>query len=301
MPAKDASQIKEKIILMLKRRGPSLPIHVARETELSALFASAFLSELFSENLIKISNMRIGSSPLYFMPGQEIMLENFSEFLKGKEKEAFLLIKDKKFLRDSSQEPAIRVALRAIKDFAIPFEKDNEICWRYFKASESEFKTEDKKVEEQKTNEVEKQLNISDKTEEEKSEQKVPEKVSPKDSEEKVKKLKPAKKKTSAKLKANEKFLERIKEFLSKSSTEIMGIEGLKKDEIILKIKIKGEEQLLLAYNKKKITEKEIIKAGKKASENGLKYSILSLGELPKKVSELIDALKDIKTIGKVE
>jgi len=58
---------------------------------------------------------------------------------------------------------------------------------------------------------------------------------------------------------------------------------------------------LLLAYNKKKITEKEIIKAGKKASENGLKYSILSLGELPKKVSELIDALKDIKTIGKVE
>lgn len=82
---------------------------------------------------------------------------------------------------------------------------------------------------------------------------------------------------------------------------EIVTIEGLKKDELILRIKRDGEEQLLIAYNKKKITEKDIIKAAKKASESNLKYSVLSLGEMPKNVSELIDALKNIKDIGKVD
>ncbi len=37
------------------------------------------------------------------------------------------------------------------------------------------------------------------------------------------------------------------------------------------------------------------------ASEIGLKYSILSLSELPKKVSDLISALGNIKDIRKVE
>jgi len=36
-------------MLAFKRRGPSLPVHIASETGLSMLFASAFLSELLSE------------------------------------------------------------------------------------------------------------------------------------------------------------------------------------------------------------------------------------------------------------
>ena len=86
--------------------------------------------------------MKVGNSPVYFIPGQERLLENFSQYLKSKEKEAFLLLKEKRFLKDNQQEPAIRVALREIKDFAIPFKKPetDELFWRYFTIPESEFK-----------------------------------------------------------------------------------------------------------------------------------------------------------------
>ena len=90
--------------------------------------------------------MRIGSSPIYFIQGQEQKLENFSEHLKSKEKEAFNLLKQKKFLKDSIQEPAIKVALREIKDFTIPFKKENEIYWKYFTASENEFENKQKEI-----------------------------------------------------------------------------------------------------------------------------------------------------------
>ena len=71
-------------------KGPSLPVFIAQETGLSILFASAFLSELIADKRLKISNMHVGSSPLYLVPGQEPMLENFSQYLKNKEKEAYL-------------------------------------------------------------------------------------------------------------------------------------------------------------------------------------------------------------------
>ena len=97
----DTTEIKEKIISLLQIRGPSLPVHVSSEIKTSILFASAFLSELASEKRIKISNMRVGSSPLYFLPGQEPLLEKFSQYLKSREKDAYMLLKGEKFLKDS--------------------------------------------------------------------------------------------------------------------------------------------------------------------------------------------------------
>lgn len=138
MPNQDTYPLKEKIVFIVQRRGPSLPIHIAQATGLSMLFSSAFLSELISDKKIKISNMKVGGSPLYFIPGQEPMLEKFSNYLKSKEREAFDLLKSKKILKDKEQDPAIRVALRAIKDFAFPVIHNEEIFWIYFTLSEQE-------------------------------------------------------------------------------------------------------------------------------------------------------------------
>ena len=149
MPAQDTSEVKEKIVSIFKRRGPSLPVHVSQETGLSILFASVFLSELLSEKKLGISNMKVGNTPIYFIPGQEPMLERFSEHLKSKEKESFNLLKEKTFLKDSEQEPAIRVALRSLKDFAVPFKKNDEFYWKYFIVSKEELKNflEERKTE----------------------------------------------------------------------------------------------------------------------------------------------------------
>ncbi len=318
MPVQDTLQIKDKMVMTLKEKGPSLPVHIAKEVGLSILFASAFLSELFNENEVKTSHMRVGSSPIYYLQGQEPALENYAEYLKSKEKESFLLLKEKKFLKEVELEPAIRVAIKEIKDFAIPFISNGETWWRYFTVEESELNNSVIEVEEDSPIETEETPEMTIEEANELEEKRMIEEISKIDNEEIKESEKPEKKELDIfeeekpkkitkrkapvkRAKPNEKFLEKVKEFLSKSSVEITGIEGLKKEELILKVRIHGEEQLLVAYNKKKIGEKEILKAAKTAEEFDLKYSILSLGELPKKISNLIDALQNIKTIGKVE
>ena len=134
----DPLETKNKILSILRFKGPSLPIHIATQTKISSIFAGAFLSELANEDAIKISNIKVGGSPLYYIKGQESMLDSFYKYLPEKEREAFLSLKQNKILEDRKQEPAIRVALRSIKDFAFPFKKDEEIFWRFHSTTEQE-------------------------------------------------------------------------------------------------------------------------------------------------------------------
>jgi len=285
----DAMQIKEKIISLLRLGGPSLPVHVAKGTGLSILFASAFLSELLYEKKIMISNIKIGNSPLYFLSGQEPQLERFSQYLKSKEKEAFFLLKEKKFLRDSEQEPAIRVALREIKDFAIAFRKNDEVYWRYFTVREEEF--------------GKKEMPISIEIKEESKV--IPGKLEGDlkifETEETIKKEKKKVTKRKISQKQNEQFFNKVKEFLSEGNIEILDIQSFNKNDLVLKINEDGEEKLLIAYNKKRITTADLLRAHKKSSEANLQYFVLGLGEPSKNLRDLISAIKDLSKIDKVE
>ncbi len=316
----DAAQIKNRIVSILMRRGPSIPVNISKEIGLTILFASAFLSELASEKIVKISYMRVGSSPVYYLPGQETSLEKFSQFLKSREKDAFLLLREKKFLRDREQSPAIRVALREIRDFALPFSVGDEVVWRYYLVPESEFKISEFKftkpetlkeerpiliqpikekepfieVKEEKsvimtpiTNEISEEKSAEEKHERPARKEKVKLKTLS------LKKKKPAKK--------DDKFFASIKEFLSKNSIDLIDIESFGKKEIILKIKDKGENKLLIAYNKSKITENEIINAAKKSSDVGMPYIILGQGGTLKKLDNLIEAIKNLSSIEKLK
>ena len=370
----DAAQIRGRIISFIRDNGPSLPVQISKETGLSILFASAFLSELYGEKIINISNLRVGSSPLYFIPGQEPQLERFSQYVKGKEKEAYLLLKEKAILRDSELQPAIRVALREIKDFAVPFEKNNEIFWRYFLVKEPErieiniieiaeqpeensiiennfantnfshrggeslhehqFQNEsvgssrggmDERNQKLGQEEVkEEKINIGEEIFQEnislgasgREFSRVPEKegITKENFDEAEKNIKIKKetthkekspKKTENKVKKTDKkddnFFNKIKDFLSKKEIEIVDIKEFKNNEALLKVKKNDKEQLLFAFNKKKITEKEILGAYKKATEENIPYSILSLGETTKKLGDLISAIKNLSEIGKIE
>ncbi|MGY4884606.1 MAG: hypothetical protein ACP5NZ_03445 [Nanobdellota archaeon] len=368
MPTQDASKTREKILSILRMKGPTLPVFISQDTGISMLFASAFLSELLSDKLVKMSHMRVGNSPIYYIPGQETQLERFGSYLKSKEKEAFLLLQEKKFLRDADQPPAIRVALREIKDFAFPFRRANETFWRYLTAKESEFRTDVKPIEEHEYKEArpkpfdkrereigakiikdidieeieeirkdkevfEKKKEIEIEIEEEiesskEAEEKeeyiqlpVPTPEKPKEEHEKEKKKekekyekpekqkskekskteKITKKKTSAAQKQDDKFFNKIKEFLSKETIEIINIESFNKNEIHLRIKSEGKEKLLVAYNKRKISDTDIINANKKASQLNLKYVILSMGEPSKKLTSLIEASQNLDKMEKIE
>lgn len=325
----DAAQIKERILYFLQKNGPSLPVHMAQAAGMSILFTSAFLSELLSERRVKTSVMRVGNSPLYFLPGQEPQLEKFSNHLKSKEKEAYLILKEKEFLKDSEMEPAIRVALREIKDFALPFQKDDEVYWRYFTTEESKFhrgKKEEKREPENKINivkteerneepvseiseeiakEVKEALDIFDEPKSE--ERREPEKIK-KEEKSKSSPKKPSQKKTTKKParkneSARNKFFNRVKEFLANQNTEILDIEEIGTTKITFRVKNIGEneEYLAIAYNKKRVTDLDIINAHKKAEEMGIGYKILCLGEPLKKLDNLINAAKTLRGIEKIE
>ncbi|MBR9704152.1 hypothetical protein GOV12_01980, partial [Candidatus Pacearchaeota archaeon] len=136
----DVNQIKNKIISFLNKNGPSLPIQISKFLESNSLFTSAFLGELLDEKKIKTSNLRVGGTPLYLIRGQEDKLENFTKYLHSKEQEAVILLKKHKILKDTSQEPAIRVALRKIKDFASAFKNNEDIYWRYLTTTNEEIR-----------------------------------------------------------------------------------------------------------------------------------------------------------------
>lgn len=132
------SEVHDKIIEAINNKGPSLPIQISKLIGMSSLFISAFLSELTDEKRIRVSHLKVGGSPLYFMAGHEEQLEKFYKFLHPKEAEAFLLLKKERVLKDSEQDPAIRVALRSIRDFSAGFKKDEEIYWKSILIPEQE-------------------------------------------------------------------------------------------------------------------------------------------------------------------
>lgn len=314
MPAQDTSQIKEKIVSFIKRTGPSLPVHIAKEAGLSILFASAFLSEILSEKIIKTSNMRIGSSALYFVPGQEKMLERFAHHLKSKEKEAFNLLKEKGTLKDSEQEPAIRVAIREIKDFAIPFRKSGseDLEWRFFNVPEKEREIlpEFPKIQEEPQGESQQQKRGEAPQKILKVQEELPREVQSKQNQElgifdnsienpKVQKVRKPKKKNSQK---ENNFFMKVKESLVKKSIELSDILVFNKNEIILRVQERGNEKILVAYNKRRISEGDIIKASKRAEEfDNLPYIILNTGTPLKRTGDLLKAIKNLSSIEEIE
>lgn len=129
----------------LKRNGPILPVRVSKIVGTNIMMASALLSQLVTEKKIRITHESIGGSPLYYVNGQEALLQDrLGNQLNGKKKEAYNLLKDKKVLQDNSLEPSIRIALRELKDFAVPIDvtlnEKLERYWRWYLTSNDQVK-----------------------------------------------------------------------------------------------------------------------------------------------------------------
>ena len=134
--------IRQKILTFIRMRGPSLPVHITKEINQNILMSSAILSELVSKGDLKISNVKVGGSPLYYLPGQEAKLLNFKDRLNPKDRKALELLQNKKILRDSRLQPIERVSLRQIKDFAVPLKVqiggNVELFWKWYLISSEE-------------------------------------------------------------------------------------------------------------------------------------------------------------------
>ena len=322
---------KEKMISFLRINGPSLPVRIAKAISSPPLFASAFLSELYNEKRIKMTDMKVGSSPLYYLQGQESTLEKFTEYLNQREKEAFSLLKKELLLDDESLSPVMRVAIRSLKDFAIPIRirinGELKLFWKYFMIEDSKIKEilENKisisiqqsipapiqqpisqpaiqthsptiSQEPPKTIPIQTtQLLMPAQNETDKKELK----ALPKLIEEKPK---IQREKKTAKKKIESKFAQDIQEYLKAKDIEIIEAIEQKKKEFTGKIRVNTifgkQEFYLIAKNKKKITETDLTLALQKANSEKMLSIIMAPGELDKKA---IPHLKEWRNILKFE
>ena len=255
----DVKEKKEKILSFLETNGPSLPVRISKAIEMEPVFTSAILSELLNDKKIKTSNLRVGSSPLYLLLNQEKNLEEHSDNLKHIEKEAYLKLKESRLLIDDDEEPAIRVALRSIKDFAKSFTYKDKLMWKYAFTPNSEIEEmlKPKQEKEEKQNKEETKNR--------------PEEIS----ETKSRQTKSEVKKSLEPIfitKENDQendFLDELKVFLKKRDIEFLDQIQSDKKEVVGKVSIKTSlgkiNFLLIAKNKKGVTKEELSSAIQRA------------------------------------
>jgi len=286
----NSKEVHAKIVDFLTKNGPSLPVHIARNGGMDMLFTGAFLSELYNDKTVKMSAMKIGNSSLYFLPGQEEMLEKFISYLPSKEKEACLLLKKEGFLEDAAQHPAIRVALRGIRDFAFPLKTEKGLFWRYLTfqeiAQEKIEKVQQKQIQQQQEPVVVVEQTVLLKPEIPTVEQQT------KEEKEELKRIK--------KQETEQKFLGEVKEFLKRKEILLVSIEEFTKKEVVAKIKVKGDLCVLIAIDKKRPSEEDIVKAYKRALKIDLPFHLLAKGDLNKKMKEMANAYKKMAGFGKM-
>ena len=128
--------LDQQILDMMKVRGAIIPAQIAKDIHKDLMMTSAILSELSSKKKVKVSHLKIGGTPLYYLEGQEAQLQKFSDRLDPKEKTAFTLLSQQKIAREEELNPVMKFLMRKIKDFAIPLEvtynNQTEIFWKWY-------------------------------------------------------------------------------------------------------------------------------------------------------------------------
>ena len=135
-------ELRERVYNFMSIQGPVVPIQVAKYIENESYVASAVLSELLGSKRIRISNKSVGSSRLYYLPGQETKVGDLLyPHLNSREKDAYNLLKENSVLKDTELEPWCRVALRDLKDFAfgllVETPQGKEGFWKFSLVSDS--------------------------------------------------------------------------------------------------------------------------------------------------------------------
>lgn len=162
-------------ILALAQASPVLPTQVAKTLNTNSIMAGAMLSEMCSKGMLKTSALKVGGSPLYYVPGKEEQLLSFIANLNEKDRNTVALLREKKLLRESELDALTRVSLAQIKDFAtaliVQYEGKEERFYKWFELKDDEAKSmiaqllNPPEVKEQIVEEVENKLEKADKIE----------------------------------------------------------------------------------------------------------------------------------------
>jgi len=286
---------REDILGVIRLRGPCVPSDIAKAMKVDNLIASAYLSDLKSTDHVKMSSLKFGGSPLYYLSGQENQLENFVDELNKKDREALVKLKQEKLIEDKNLDLLTRVSLRKIKDFAVPININNVLYWRWYSLTNEEVSNIIRARQPKKILIEEKIISKPEIILEKKLEQKkVETKLSGNENVQKIKKLeKTQEKKIQAKMPVTlpsilDNFFEKVKSSLNLEMNDIKIISKNKEFEgiVLLPTKLGNMKCCFRAINKKSINEKDLSAAYVSGLKKNLPVAILTSGELTKKAKE---------------
>lgn len=133
---------KEKIIQLIRTKGPVIPKDLVKSFNSDTFMTGAALSELVANGKLLITTVKIGGSPFYYLPEQKTRLQELSKHLNEKDIKAYNLLKEKKVLKDNELTPLLRVSLRYIPDYARPLQvtvdNSTELFWGWYLSSQDE-------------------------------------------------------------------------------------------------------------------------------------------------------------------
>ena len=277
---------RERALHYIKQYGPVLPIQIAKELGTNIIMAGAILSELAANKSIKITTVKRGGSPFYYIPGQEQKLQNLMQYLPEREREAYNLLNEKKVVKDKEAGPVMRVALRAIKDYAIPItvtsQDGEELFWKWYLSNEEDVKNKVESMLVKETPEVKEEAQIKKEEPKLPLPDKKPEQIKEKPEPKKIKKLV---EKTN--------FDALLREYLTNHNiTIITEGQSRKNKEYSFIAKIPSQIGKLDFYvkvkNKKTITPTDLSLAHSEGQIKKLPVVIISNGMLTKKAKENI-------------
>lgn len=287
----------EQALSIVKLRGPIIPSQISSEIGADILITSAILSELASNGKIRISSLKMGSTPFYYCDGQESLLQNHLKYLNERQMDAFNLLKESQILKDRELTPVIRVALREIKDFAkqleVSVDNSTEIFWKWYLLGKEEAES----IIKQKLGGEEKEVK-EQAVEEEKPEKKEPRNDSQLPLTEAVHELAEPAAEVQQVKKENKPsvpsgaFFEEILQFFSLNSIQILEQNTIKKAEFEFVIKFQtpvGEvNYYCTAKNKKRLNADDLSAAFARGQIKNLPVLFLTQGTLTKDAEALL-------------
>jgi hypothetical protein len=132
----------DRVLELIRQKGPIVPNQLLTDMKLNSIIMGAVLSSLAAQKKVVISALKVGGSPLYYLPDQREMLESFTKSLKEQDRACQELLKERKVMRDSELTPLLRVSMRNLRDFAKPLEvtlgEAKEIFWKYYLVSDDD-------------------------------------------------------------------------------------------------------------------------------------------------------------------
>lgn len=290
-------------VLNLARQQPILPTAVAKALNTNTILAGAILSELCSKGHLKASTIKVGGSPLYYIPGNEHQLLNHTNNLNEKDRRTVDKLKEAKIIRESDTDPLTRVSLSQIKDFAYPlivqYDGKEERFYKWFALDDKEAENRIREILEPKQTTQEPTIKEAPEAPEPQPKQPLTQTEQPKEKNEpKTEQPKPSPKPKEKPKQPTTTFWDDVHAFLTKNNITLEEKQTNRKNDYDLIITVPSAMGNLTYYckakRKKRITDADLSNAYVHGQVKKLPVIYLTDGELTKKAKDIKNQLKGL-------